>query len=67
MSKLRETAQRVQHFGKDVELEMKRISWPTVKDASRSTVAVIVISVVLAGFLGLIDFLFSMAVKHLLS
>lgn len=66
MSKLRETAQRVQQFGKDVELEIKRISWPTVKDATRSTVAVIVISVILAGFLGFIDFLFSMAVRYLL-
>jgi len=54
------------NFLKDVEQEFKRISWPTIKESIRSTIAVIIISAVLAGFLGIVDFFFSLGVKNIL-
>ncbi len=67
MEMINEQVTRIFHFFKEVEVETKRISWPSLKESIRSTGAVIVISIVLASFLGLIDFLFSLIVKHVLS
>ena len=54
-------------FFKDVELEGKRITWSSLKETMRSTGAVVIISAILASFLGLVDFIFSLAVKYILS
>ncbi len=54
-------------FFKDVELEGKRITWPSLKETMRSTGAVVIISAILASFLGLVDFIFSLSVKYILS
>jgi len=67
MHKLREWIDTTRAYAKDVELELKRISWPTRSDSTRSTLAVIAISVVLAGFLGAVDFIFSLMVKYVLA
>ncbi|MCH8028418.1 MAG: preprotein translocase subunit SecE [Candidatus Dadabacteria bacterium] len=66
MNKFGELIDLITQFFKDINLELKRISWPAWKETVRSTGAVIVISIILAGFLGFIDFIFSMAVKVLL-
>jgi len=67
MEKINELIARLVQFSKDVEVEAKRISWPSLKESIRSTGAVIFISILLASFLGLIDFLFSLIVKYVLS
>jgi len=67
MEDLREQIERGVQFFKDVEVEGKRISWPSVKETIRSTGAVIFISAILTSFLGLVDFLFSLIVKFILS
>ena len=67
MEKITELIARLVQFSKDVEVEAKRISWPSLKESIRSTGAVIFISILLASFLGLIDFLFSLIVKYVLS
>ena len=67
MEKIKELIARLVQFSKDVEVEAKRISWPSLKESIRSTGAVIFISILLASFLGLIDFLFSLIVKYVLS
>jgi len=54
-------------FFKDVELEGKRVTWPSLKETIRSAGAVFLISAILASFLGLVDFIFSLAVKYILS
>ena len=54
-------------FFKDVEVEGKRVSWPNINETTKSTLAVLLISALLASFLGLVDFLFSLAVKFILS
>jgi preprotein translocase subunit SecE len=67
MERVRGLVERVTQFFKDVEVEAKRISWPPLKESVRSTGAVILISAILTSFLGLIDFLFSLIVKYILS
>jgi len=64
---VRELIERVIQFFKDIQIEMKRISWPAVKETVRSTGAVVFISILLASFLGLVDFLFSLMVKYILT
>ena len=67
MEKVRELIERIIQFFKDVQVEAKRISWPSVRESIRSTGAVIFISILLASFLGLIDFLFSLIIKYVLT
>ena len=67
MDKVRELTAKVPQFISDVEVEMKRISWPAIKETVRSTGAVIFISLILASFLGLVDFIFSLIVRSILS
>lgn len=44
--------------------EAKRISWPTRKDATRDVIALLVFCVLMAVFLGAIDFGFLQTVKQ---
>jgi preprotein translocase subunit SecE len=67
VEKARELIDRTIQFFKDLQIEMRRISWPAVKETVRSTGAVIFISILLASFLGLVDFLFSLMVKYILT
>ncbi len=67
MDKVREQWEKGVQFFKDVEVEGRRISWPSIKETVRSTGAVIFISAILTSFLGLVDFLFSIIVKYILS
>jgi len=67
MENPREYITKAVDYFKEIELEGKRVTRPTMKEAVRSTGAVIVISVILASFLGLVDFLFSILVKYVLS
>jgi preprotein translocase subunit SecE len=67
MEKVRELIDKTIQFFKDVQIEMKRISWPAIKETVRSTGAVVFISILLASFLGLVDFLFSLIVKYILT
>lgn len=46
-------------FVKDVESEVKRITWPTRSDALKSTVAVLVITGFFALFFSVVDYFFS--------
>ncbi|MCI0453445.1 MAG: preprotein translocase subunit SecE [Candidatus Dadabacteria bacterium] len=67
MERINQLIANTAQFVKDVDVEIKRISWPSLKESIRSTGAVIVITIILASFLGAIDFLFSLVVKHVLS
>lgn len=44
---------------KDVQMEMKHVSWPTQKQTTIFTVIVIVVSLLTAVYLGVFDFLLS--------
>jgi len=45
-------------FG-EVKTEMRKVTWPTKRDTVKDTIAVIVISLIVAVFLGGLDFLFT--------
>ncbi len=47
-----ETLQRIRDFFREVALEFKRVTWPTRSEVVNSTAVVIVVTVVLAFFLG---------------
>ena len=46
-------------FLKEARLEMKKVNWPTKKETIRYTLIVIGVSVVVAIFLGALDFIFT--------
>ncbi len=48
------------NYLKDTVAELKHVSWPTPKQATIYSVLVIAISIVVAIYIGIFDFLFSM-------
>lgn len=49
---------KIAEFLKDVRLELKKVSWPSREETTKLTGVVILVSVVIASFLGLLDFIF---------
>lgn len=55
-------------FLREAKVELSRVNWPSQKEIIRYTVLVVIISIVVAVFLGALDFLFSLLVeKYLLT
>jgi len=52
---------------KEVIAESKKVTWPTRKQTIFFTIAVLAISVIIAYYLGLLDFLFGQGLKILLT
>ncbi len=46
--------------------EMKKVTWPTRQETIKLTVAVIFISLFVAAFLGVLDFIFSQIIERLI-
>jgi len=57
---------KLTNYLKDTKAEMSHVTWPKRRIVIMYTVAVIVISVILAYFLGLFDFIFSLGLKTLI-
>ncbi|MBD3347831.1 MAG: preprotein translocase subunit SecE [Candidatus Eisenbacteria bacterium] len=53
-------------FIKEVRNELKRVSWPSRDDVRESTTVVIVVVLVLAVFIGLVDWALSFLVSFIL-
>ena len=51
---------------KEVIAEAKHVTWPTLKQTIFFTVAVLAISVIVAYYLGALDFIFGQGLKALL-
>ncbi len=51
---------------KETKAEMKNVTWPTRRQTVYFTLAVIIISVVVAYYLGLFDFIFAQGLQKLL-
>jgi preprotein translocase subunit SecE len=47
--------QKIVQFLQEVQLELKKVVWPTRKDTIASTSVVLIIVIIIAFFLGLID------------
>lgn len=55
------------NYIKEVIAEAKHVTWPTRKQTIMYTVAVLAVSLIVAYYLGLLDFLFSGGLKFLLT
>jgi len=53
-------------FLKDVRTELKKVSWPSRQETIKLTGVVILVSVIVAAFLGLLDFGFVTLLDRLL-
>ena len=59
--------EKITIFLKEVKMEIKKVNWPTRQETIRYTLIVIVVSFVVAVFLGGLDFLFAMILDKLVS
>lgn len=59
--------QELKEFFEEAKVELKKITWPSRKEAQATSIAVLVLTVVMAVFLGLTDMSLSKIVELLLS
>jgi len=57
---------RISNYIAETREEMKHVSWPTRNQTFMFTILVILISVVVAAYLGFFDYLFSLALKNII-
>ena len=48
-------------------VEMTKVTWPTRRETVRLTIAVILISLAVAAFLGALDFILSLGVENIIT
>ncbi|MCX6719650.1 MAG: preprotein translocase subunit SecE [Candidatus Staskawiczbacteria bacterium] len=58
--------QRVNIFFKEVWVEMRRVSWLSQKDVLRYTLIVLAFTIVVAAFLGGLDYIFTEIIKKII-
>jgi len=54
------------NYLKEVRLEIKKINWPTKREALKYTLLVVGVSLTIAVFLGLFDFLFTLILNKII-
>ena len=57
---------RLSNYILETKEEMKHVSWPTNKQTFMFTALVILISIGVAAYLGLFDYLFSLGIKSII-
>jgi len=57
--------QAVQYL-KDVRLELTKVAWPTKPELTGSTVVVIIMTIIMSAFIGVVDFGLSQVTKLIL-
>jgi preprotein translocase subunit SecE len=55
--------EKIKKFLKEVVAEMRKVTWPTRDELVGSTIVVIVVSLIVAIFIGIVDRILSFAVK----
>ena len=58
--------QKIQEFFREVSVELKKVSWPTRQQTMNATVVVIVVSFVVAFFLGIVDIVLARVVGSIM-
>jgi len=58
--------ERLVDFLREVKTELSKVSWPSRNELIGSTTVVIVITLILAAFTGVIDFILSIILSRLL-
>jgi preprotein translocase subunit SecE len=56
--------EKVKHFLKEVYVELKRVSWLSRKDAFKYTMIVLAVTIIVAAFLGGLDYIFTEILKR---
>ncbi|MCJ7694821.1 MAG: preprotein translocase subunit SecE [Anaerolineaceae bacterium] len=59
--------QKIARFWRETIGELRKVSWPTPKEAWDLTKIVLVVTVVMSAFLGLVDFGFSQLIGFLVA
>ena len=54
------------NYFQDVRAEMKHVSWPSRRTTIIYTIVVVAISLATAIYLGLLDYVFSFVIKHII-
>jgi len=67
MSKLQKLPKKIIQYFSEVKSEMEKVAWPTRQETLRHTGTVIVISFVVAIFLGGIDYILNILLQQLIS
>lgn len=67
MGKIRSVISTVRHFLSEAKAELKKVTWPTPKEALASTSVVIVVVIIVSIFLGIVDFGLTKIVRLVLS
>ena len=52
--------EQIKNYFKEVRVEMAKVKWPTKSDTVNYTIVVIGVSLVVAAFLGALDYVFSL-------
>lgn len=55
--------QKTQTFFKEVYIELRKVNWLTRSEVLRYTIIVLVVTIVVAAFLGGLDYLFSTGIQ----
>jgi len=64
---MRETIPRATNFLNEVWSELRKVHWPTRKETYAATVVVVVVTLLVAVYLGLVDYAISLVVRAVLS
>ncbi len=57
--------ERIKTFLNESRQELKRVNWPRREETTRYTVFVVILSVGLAAFLGILDYLFVQVIQKI--
>jgi len=57
--------EKMSKFLKEVNAELRKVTWPTKDELIGSTIVVIVVSVILAVFIGVVDRVLTFAVRSI--
>jgi preprotein translocase subunit SecE len=58
--------QKIREFFQEVSVELKKVSWPTRQQTVNATVVVIVVSFIVAFFLGIVDIVLARVVGSIM-
>ena len=67
MGKIRDAVPRTGTFLTEVRSEVKKVHWPSRKETYAATMVVVVITLIVALFLGVVDFAISAVIRTVLS
>jgi preprotein translocase subunit SecE len=55
----RSLSERIRRFWRDSRAELRKVNWPNRKELTTYTIVVIVVTIIVSTFVGVVDFIFS--------